>query len=271
MSGLKYLTKAILCCFLLCAANHAKAQILGIGINFEQLNLPQEFYKSLKNCHAYSFQNPIKSDDIEVNTTYTIEPTAEKQCKLHIEGTTNTGVHITQDCSFTLAQATEYSNALHSYQSKGYSPRWDNRQIENDADYLAAYAIMSNRKICRFKRDKIDNTAEIRQNFPTCSAAKQTENTAAITATRKIVGKTEDLCHYQFVLQNNKTTPAETESSRQITFDCRLNAVQIRKYLQILEATVVPSEEGYDFSAIQRISPAEEMNFILDNCEFTTQ
>lgn len=207
--------------------------------------------------------------DVSVNTTYRIEPTDNNLCRLTIDGTTNVSVHITQNCDLSSEQAQTYAQALRRYQAKDYSPRWDGDRIETDEDYKTAYSIMSNRKICRFHREKIDHTQNIRAHLPTCTPGEETEITATVTANRKIIGKEKDTCLYRFSLKNRHTADnTKDENDKQIVFDCRLNSEQTAEYLQILDAMVIPEEDGYDFTAVQRISPVEEMNFILDNCTF---
>ena len=269
MNALKNLIKAVFGIGLTVAPFVANAQILSIGVEFEKLSLPEQFYRSLENCTAYTYTKPATTNNVSVSTTYNIEPTADGKCRLSVDGLTNVSVHITQNCDLTPEQAKTYAGALRRYQAKDYSPRWDGDRIEADEDYKTAYAIMSDRKICRFIRDKIDHTQKIRAALSSCASAKETETTAAVIAEREIIGKSEDICHYRFSLQNRKAAnDAKGEDDKQLVFDCHLNKEQTARYLQILETMVVPEEEGYDFAALQRISPAEEMNFILDNCTF---
>ncbi|MBR1825740.1 MAG: hypothetical protein IJ770_04045 [Alphaproteobacteria bacterium] len=271
MSELKNLIKTVWSASFILLSFSANAQILGIGVDFEKLNLPEQFYQSLENCTKYTYIKPAVFEDVAVSTTYSVEPMQNGSCRLSVDGTTNVSVHIAQECELTREQAKAYADALRRYQQKGYSPHWDDDKIETDADYKAAYAIMSDRKLCRFKRDKIDHTQQIRINLPSCTPAKQTELTAAITVKRQIVGKDDEDCLYTFMMQNDKISAKDKqESDKQIVFECRLNKQQTEQYVQILEAAVVPEEEGYDFSAVQRVSPAEEMNFILDYCTFKT-
>lgn len=247
-----------------------QAQILGMGINFEKLNLPEPFLKSLEQCSHYKFSQTAANDDVEVKTTYSVAPTENKLCRLHIEGHTNVSVHISQDCTLTHEQAQKYADALRRYQAKGYSPRWDGRKIEKDPDYLEAFAIMSDRKLCRFVRQKVDYTQKIRENLPQCTPVTQEEITASIKVVRQILEAQDDKCLYSFkVTQMPKKNSADTE--RTVGFDCAFDSAKREQYMQILEALVLPEEEGYDFSTVQRISVAEELNFILDNCALDTK
>ena len=267
MSVSKNLIKTVLSANFLLFATSVNAQILSIGVDFEKLNLPEQFYQSLENCTKYSYVKPATSEDVSVSTTYSVAPAENNLCRLFVEGTTNVSVHITQECEFLREQAKAYANALRQYQAKGYSPRWDGNKIEADVDYQAAYAIMSNRQLCRFKRDKIDHTQKIRTQLPLCTPVKQTETTATITLNRQILGAEDELCRYIVTMQSNKNTD---KPSKQIVFNCKLDKQQVQQYVEILESAVVPEEEGYDFSAVQRLSPAEEMDFIMDNCVFRT-
>lgn len=251
--------------FSIFAATSVKAQILGLGVNFEKLNLPEEFFRSLQNCQTYKYELPAEFENIKTKTIYSVVAKQNKICNLHVEGFTNTSVHITQDCDFTFAQAMQYADTLRRYQQKGYSPRWNGDKINADADYQAAYKIMANPDICRFYRDAIDHTENIRQNLLSCKPAEQVENSGDIKILRQIKGTKEKLCEYSFtVLQNFKENI--NINRKTMTFSCLFDQEQSRRYLEILQSLVVEAEEGFDFSAIQRISVAEELNFILSHC-----
>ncbi|MBR6355652.1 MAG: hypothetical protein IKR92_02250 [Alphaproteobacteria bacterium] len=270
MSALKNRIRTLFCAVALAFSLPAQAQILGMGINFEKLNLPEPFLQNLEKCQTYKFMQTAANHDIEVKTTYSITPTENKLCRLYIEGHTNVLVHISQDCKLTLEQAKNYAEALRRYQAKGYSPRWDGHKIEKDLDYLAAYQIMSDRKLCRFVRQEVDFTKEIRKNLPQCTPTTQEEITAAIKVERQIQKAQDDKCLYSFkVTQLPSKDTAGTV--RTIGFNCALDSALRERYLQILEALVLPEEEGYDFSTVQRISVAEELDFILDNCALDTE
>ena len=248
---------------LLCIITSAKAQILGIGVNFEKLNLPEEFLHSLQNCQTYKYEQPAAFENIKVNTIYNVITRDNGGCRLRVEGFTNTSVHIIQYCDLTAEKAAEYANALRRYQHKNFSPRWDGDKINSDEDYQAAYKIMADMSICRFHRDAIDNTALIRKNLPLCAPAEQTESSGNIKIRRQIIGTREEHCNYLFtVSQSSKEAP----NSKTMSFSCRFDKAQSQRYLQILQSLVIEAEEGYDFSAVQRVSVAEELNFILDNC-----
>lgn len=241
-----------------------------MGINFEKLNLPEPFLQSLEQCSAYKFSHAATNNNVEVKTTYSVAPAENKLCRLHIEGHTNVSVHISQDCTLTHEQAKNYAEALRRYQAKRYSPRWDGHKIEKDPDYLAAYAIMSDRKLCRFMRQEVDYTKKIRENLPQCTPTTQEEITALIKVERQIQKAQNDKCLYSFrITQMPKKDTAGTAHT--VGFNCALDSALRERYLQILEALILPQEEGYDFSTVQRISVAEELNFILDNCALDTE
>lgn len=265
MNALKNLIKLLYWSVALLLAQPLNAQILGMGINFEKLNLPEPFLQNLENCTAYQFSQTAVSDDIEVKTTYRIAPTQNSLCHLHIDGQTNVSVNILQDCKLTLSQAQTYADALRNYQKKSYSPRLDGAKIEKDPDYLRALKIMSDRHVCRFVRQKIDHTDKIRQNLEKCAPATQEETSASLKVERQIIGSEDDNCHYTFKITQLSKEDASNLREK-LKFSCAFNAEQRARYLQILENLVIPEEEGYDFSSVQRISVVEELNFILDNC-----
>lgn len=266
MSALKNLIRIAFCMALILSSRPMHAQILGMGINFEKLNLPEPFLQNLENCTAYKFSQASTADEIKVKTTYSIAPDTDNRCHLHIDGETNVSVHISQDCRLTPEQAKTYAQALRDYQAKRYSPRWDGHRIEKDPDYLRAFAIMSDRQTCRFLRQKIDHTSEIRKNLTACKPTVQEEATASLKVERKIIKAENDKCLYTFqITQLNKDDAAGINSN--ISFTCKLDPERRDHYLKILENLVIPEEEGFDFSSVQRISVAEELNFILDNCD----
>ena len=106
--------------------------------------------------------------------------------------------------------------------------------------------------------------------LPQCTPITQEEITASIKVERQIQQEQNDKCLYAFkITQLPKKDSTETE--RTVIFNCALDLTLREQYLQILEALILPQEEGYDFSNVQRISVAEELNFILDNCALDTE
>lgn len=271
MSALKNRIRTLFCAVAIAFSLPAQAQILGMGINFEKLNLPEPFLQSLEQCATYKFSQTAANNDVEVKTTYNIAPLENKLCHLHIDGHTNVLVHISQDCKLTLEQAKNYAEALRRYQAKRYSPRWDGHKIEKDPDYQAAFAIMSDRKLCRFVRQEVDYTKKIRQNLTQCAPVAQEEITAAIKVERQILKEQDGKCLYSFKITHLPKKDTSGTAQQTIGFNCAFDSILRERYLQILDALVLPEEEGYDFSTVQRISVAEELNFILDNCALDTE
>lgn len=264
----------------LCSAH---AQILNMGTNFEKLDLPEEFLQNLEKCTPYSGEKPYQRNAVKVNTTYQIIGLKNNLCVVKIDGSTNTSVNIHQECHLPPQTAATYAQALRRYQSRGYSPRWDGEWIEKNKDYQTALKIMSDTSLCRFYRDKIDYTQDIRDNLPNCQPSEQTETTAALKILRKIIGKDGDKCHYQMTVQHANPQAEEplvknlsdndenaVPKHLALTFDCSFDSEQIAHYLQILEALVIPAEEGFDYSAVQRVSQQEETDFVMNNCILNT-
>ena len=54
-------------------------------------------------------------------------------------------------------------------------------------------------------------------------------------------------------------------------YACAFDDDKRKEYLTILEALVVPEEDGFDFSAVQRFTQASEMEFIYKNCFFVVK
>lgn len=280
MNALKYLIK-VLAVALIFPAVTAQAQILNMGVNFEKLSLPAGFLQSLEKCEPYSGEKVYRRNEVKVNTVYRIMGLQNDLCVLKIDGSTNTSVNIHQECNLPLDTAKTYAEALRRYQAKEYNPRWDEQYIQKNRDYQAALEIMSDTKLCRFYRDKIDNTQTIRENLSACNPAEEVEITAGLKVTRTIVGAQDEKCRYQMALQKAeseeplvKTLSDNAENfvpeQLALVFECEFDKEKTDFYLQVLEAQVVPAEEGFDYSAAQRISPQEEIGFIMDSCILKT-
>lgn len=279
MKELKYLIKALACLLLLPTV--ADAQILNMGVNFEKLDLPAGFLQSLEKCAPYSGEKGYNRNDVKVNTVYQIIGMQNDLCVLKIDGSTNTSVNIHQECNLPLETAKTYAEALRRYQAKGYNPRWDEQYINKNRDYQTALEIMSDTKLCRFYRDKIDNTSVIRENLAACTPAEETEITAGLKVTRTIVGNEDESCRYRMTLQKAQTEEPLVKTLSDnlddlvpeqlaLIFECEFDKEKTDFYLQVLEAQVVPAEDGFDYSAAQRISPQEEIGFIFDSCILKT-
>lgn len=280
MKELKYLIK-VLAVFWLLPTFSANAQILNMGVNFEKLDLPAGFLQSLEKCESYKGEKPYSRNEVKVNTVYQIIGMQNDLCVLKIDGSTNTSVNIHQECKLPLKTVATYAKALRRYQSKGYNPRWDEKYIQKNRDYQTALEIMSDTELCRFYRDKIDNTSVIRENLAACNPAEETEITAGLKVTRAIVGTDGKICRYRMSLQKAETEEPLVKSlsdnpedfipeQLELVFECEFDKEMTDFYLQVLEAQVIPAEEGFDYSAAQRISPQEEIGFIMDSCILKT-
>ena len=267
MSGLKFLIKQGLYVICLCLfSSMCQAQILNMSLHFDKLNIEEEFFHSLALCRFYTISEHKEHSNMEVDTTYTVVGLKDNLCRMMVEGKTNTSVKIVQTCALPLDVAKEYAEALRKFQDKQYSPLHDKEILQQDKDYQKALAIMENRQFCQILRDEIDNTGNIRKNLPECRAAEQIEAFTNFEVVRKILGNTAQGCNYRYSIRKKADDKGIVAYS--FDFDCNWKKEQQDKYLRILQANVIPAEEGSDFSAVMRISPKEEIEFIFDNCDF---
>ena len=256
----------------------AQAQILSINVEVDKFTLPDGFLTSLENCVPFHKERPLRRKDVVVNTIYTIDGLKGDYCSLHITGITNSSVEIHQDCELPADVAKTYSHALHRFQNKGYSPRWDERYIARDPDYKAALKIMSDPKYCRFYREEIDNTQNIRRNLAACMPTEQKEIASGLEFSREIIGIKGDSCIYKFTVQKTdkidhillkNIPPAESSyfsESMFLEYTCAFSEKQAEQYLHILESEVIPAEEDFDYAAVWHVAPLEELEFLRDNC-----
>lgn len=276
MSALKNLIR--ISTVLLLYSGQGRAQILDMSVDFSPLQLSDDFLQSLSDCTPYQGAKNASYKNLEVRTVYNIAGIIDDKCVLKIDGYTNASVHITQTCSLTLDQAKEYSEALKNFQSKKYRPRFDQNNIAKDVDYKKAVRIMKNNKVCRFVRDEIDNTADIRKNLPDCISTESTENIMDSKVIRTINGFYDNKCHFSFKMWQPKPdtshiAPQILEKAPPIDdityhYDCEWTPEQIQSYIHILETFALPEEEGYNFHVIERANPWEEINFIINNCKY---
>ena len=278
MKELKNLIKVMAVAAALLQPCCAKAQILDMSVDLSPLQLSDDFLRSLYYCKPYHYEKSASYEKVRVKTAYEVLGMKDGICGLKVEGFTNTSVHITQECNLSPEQAKEYADSLSKYQVQKYSPRFDEKLINADENYLRAMDIMSDPDVCTVIRDKIDHTSDIRANLPDCQPIKGTDEILDSKVMREIVGKTEDnMCHFKFSLWQPKPdvshiSPevlAKKPELRHVEFDydCLWDQNSKQEYFNILDAFVIPEEEGYDFYAVDRTNSWEEMDFILRTCK----
>lgn len=282
MKELKNLIKIIAVAIALFLPYSTQAQILDMSVNLSPLQLTDDFLRSLYYCKPYHGEKSASYEKINVKTVYDVLGMKDGKCQLKVEGFTNTSVHITQECNLTPEQAKEYADSLSNYQVNKYSPRFDEKLINSNKYYQKAVDIMGNPKICTVLRDKIDHTSEIRANLPECLPIKKTEQILDSKIMREIVGaviiEDQNLCRFHFTLWQPKPdvshiSPEVLEKSPRLkdiefNYDCLWDNQTKQKYFDILDAFIIPEEEGYDFYAVDRPNSWEEMDFILHNCKY---
>lgn len=273
---------SLLFCFIGSVFASANAQILDMIGTKDRLNVPREFLSNLYDCTP--FETTVKSapDGVVTEMIYRVVGFENEKCVMQIDGYTNVNVHITQKCVFTSEQAQTYANAVFKFQNKGYYSYKEFNRIEKDPDYIAASAIMTNSDICRFHRDAIDPTPVFREKLTACENYEEVQHLDSVDITRRIVQKNNDVCRLQITFTQNlpnlelradKITP---ELQKRINnfkpanynFNCAFNQEKKNEYLAVLQSLVVPEEDGFDFSAVQRYGQDVEFQFIFQNCEF---
>ena len=279
MKELKNLIKVMAVAAALLQPCCAKAQILDMSVDLSPLQLSDDFLRSLYYCKPYYYEKSASYEKIRVKTSYEVLGMKDGKCGLKVDGFSNTSVHIAQICNLSPEQAKEYADSLSKYQVQKYSPRFDEKRINADENYQKAVDIMSDPEVCTVIRDKIDHTSDIRAYLPECQPIKSTEEILDSKVMREIVGKTEDnLCYFRFSLWQPKPdvsniSPevlAQRPELRDVEFDyeCLWDENTKQQYFNILDAFVIPEEEGYDFYAVDRPNSWEEMDFILRSCRY---
>ena len=253
-----------------------------MSVDLSPLQLTDDFLRSLYYCKLYHGEKTSSYEKINVKTVYDVLGMKDGKCQLKVEGFTNTSIHITQECNLTPEQAKEYADSLSNYQVNKFSPRFDEKRINSNEYYQKAMDIMGNPEICTILRDKIDHTSAIRANLPECLPVKKTEKILDSKVMREIVGKEEinerPMCHYRFTLWQPKPdtshiSPEVLEKAPELrdvefNYDCFWDEITKQKYFDVLDAFVIPEEEGYDFYAVDRPNSWEEIDFILHNCQY---
>lgn len=282
MKELKNLIRVLAVAVALSLPYSAHAQILDMSVDLSPLQLTDDFLRSLYYCKLYHGEKTSSYEKVQVKTVYDVLGMKDGKCQLKVEGFTNTSVHITQECNLTPEQAKEYADSLSNYQVNKFSPRFDEKRINSNEYYQKAMDIMGNPEVCTILRDKIDHTPEIRANLPECLPVKKTEQILDSKVMREIVGVEEvndkPMCHYRFTLWQPKPdtshiSPEVLEKAPELrdvefNYDCMWDDIDKQKYFDILDAFVIPEEEGYDFYAVDRPNAWEEIDFILHNCQY---
>ena len=265
--------------------NTCFAQILNLLGTKEKLAVPVEFLVNMADCEPYETKVVSAPEGIKTETIYKVLGMKKGKCDFQIEGLTNSVVHITQKCSLTLEQADKYAEAIYNFQNKEYSSYKLRKQIYEDTDYIAASEIMTDEKLCRFHRDAIDQTADWRQNLQTCSPFKDSSQLNSVAVTRQVIGLVNDKCLFKVTftqkLPDMKRRPEKFSLRVQHLIDnfneadyqyvCEFNDEIKNEYIKLLETMVIPAEDGFDFSAVQRFTMLPEMEFIAQNCTYNAQ
>lgn len=300
MKELKNLIKISALMLTVFLPSFANAQILDMSTDLSPLQLTDDFLRSLYYCKPYHGEKSSSYKKINVKTVYDVFGMQDDKCKLKIDGSTNTMVHITQECALTTEQAQKYADALSNYQVNKFNPRFDEQRINSNEHYQKAMEIMSNPDICTITRDKIDYTSELRANLLECEPIVSVQNILGSEITREVVGKIphptlfasignmfkrgdtkdsdEGKCHFRFKYWEpkpdiSKIKPevlAKAPEIRDVEFnyDCKWDEKTLQDYYNILDAFVIPEEQGYNFYAVDRPNSWEEMDFIIRNCAY---
>ena len=259
----------------------SQAQILDMSVDLSPLELSDDFLRSLYYCKPYHFAKSASYEKIKVETVYDVLGMKDGKCQLKIEGFTNTSVHITQECNLSPEQSKEYADSLSNYQVNKFKPRFDEKRINSNEYYQKAMDIMSDPDVCTIIRDKIDHTSEVRANLLECQPISRTEEILDAKVTREIVGMEnidkENLCHFRFTFWEAKPDTSGISSEIlakhqgfkdvEFKYECFWDEDTKQGYFNVLDAFVIPEEEGYDFSAVDRPNSWEEMDFILRTCQ----
>lgn len=273
-----------LCC-LICFNFPAVAQILNMSGTQDPLDIPVDFLESMQNCQPYEKTVMSAPEGIVTKMIYKISGKKNNKCEIQIDGYTNVTVHITQSCQLTPEQASEYAGALSRFQEKNY-PRYKNlKRILNDPDYISATEIMTNEELCSFHRDGIDETFEFRKKLSDCTPFKETQTLDSVDIEREITEYVNGSCKINVTF--TQRLPNMELRAKKITermwshidkfkeahyhYACAFDDDKRKEYLAVLEALVVPEEDGFDFSAVQRFTQASEMEFIYKNCFFVVK
>lgn len=282
MRELKNLIKIMVIASSICLPSPSNAQILDMSVDLSPLQLTDDFLRSLYYCKPYHGEKTSSYKKVNVKTVYDVLGMSEGKCHLKVEGFSNTSVHITQDCLLTTEQAQKYADALSNYQIHKYSPRFDETRINADPNYQKAMDIMSDSEICNFLRDKIDHTSDVRANLTECLPIKNEQEILGTLVVREIVGKNDDgKCHFRFTYSEPKPDTSNIKEevmdkikhlkSTDFKYDCLWDDKTTEDYYNVLDAFVIPEEEGFDFQAIDRPNSWEEMDFIIRNCHYEAE
>lgn len=256
------------------------AQILNIEKLAPTLNLSDNFLNSLEKCTNHESEKSAFLDGADSRLSYKIEKKNNNTCSLQVVADTDHYVHIEQNCIFPMNIVKEYAVALRRFNEKKYSLFKDTFLINKDEDYQKATEIMQNLDFCRFKRSKIDNTKEIRENLPRCYRTKSEEFVENAIVTREIVGRDKDFnCGYHYTIWRPETTIEKKffanvrnmfipSNEMKFHYLCSFDTEQKKEYLLLLESLVLPEEEGENFTAVSNFSSKIELEFIINNCEY---
>ena len=285
MLGLVNMRRFLYIFFLSFLTSQVNAQILNMSDTQEYLSVPIDFLKSIQDCNVYEQTVMSAPEGVETKMVYKVNGKKNGKCDVQIDGYTNVTVHINQSCLFTMEQAAEYANSIYRYQNKHYYFHKDLNRILYDPDYVAATKLMTDENICKFHRDGIDVTSEFRKKLADCTPYTETQHLESVDIVREIKAAVNGVCKIDVTFTQrlpNMELRAEKITSRMwehikkfkeahYPYSCSFNDDKRKEYLAVLEALVVPEEDGFDFSAVQRFSQISEMEFIYKNCTYVVK
>ena len=145
-------------------------------------------------------------------------------------------------------------------------------------------SMMMDEEKCKYFREAIDLTKELRENLRTCSPYSATQETGPTKVVRTIIGPEDDGCAFEQEINQKqqdlsaivgKEMPAELRDVLQdmpemkIKIKCNLSAEQLREYEEILEGMVIPAAESMEEAIpnMNDFNPRAEAEFMQQNCD----
>ena len=260
-----------------------QAQMFDFSNMVQPIQISEEFVNNLTTCTPFEETKDTEFMGFDMHVTYNIKGKENDECMVEMYSETM-GINSLQRCHFTDEDIAMYVPALrYVLENMEYTVEGSQKMMKNEKWQLAMSMMMDEEK-CKYFREAVDLTKELRENLRACSPYSATQETGPTKVVRTIIGPEDDGCAFEQEINQKqqdlsaivgKEMPAELRDVLQdmpemkIKIKCNLSAEQLREYEEILEGMVIPAAESMEEAIpnMNDFNPRAEAEFMQQNCD----
>ena len=260
-----------------------QAQMFDFSNMVQPIQISEEFVNNLTTCTPFEETKDTELMGFDMHVTYNIKGKENDECMVEMYSETM-GINSLQRCHFTDEDIAMYVPALrYVLENMEYTVEGSQKMMKNEKWQLAMSMMMDEEK-CKYFREAVDLTKELRENLRTCSPYSATQETGPTKVVRTIIGPEDDGCAFEQEINQKqqdlsaivgKEMPAELRDVLQdmpemkIKIKCNFSAEQLRQYEDILESMVIPAAESMEEAIpnMNDFNPRAEAEFMQQNCD----